>query len=120
MLNVRSGLSVYVSLEPMDMRKSINGLVLWVTEELKRPIQTGDLFVFVGRSKDKMKIVYWDKNGFVLYYKRLEQHKFLLPKPDDIGQGFLMVTEEQLQGLLVGLNNLYIDYPLPPPYEEFI
>lgn len=120
MLNLREGLSVYVSLEPMDMRKAINGLVLWVSEELKRPVQSGDLFVFVNRFKDRVKILYWDRNGFVLYHKRLERHKFCLPKPDDINGDALMLTQNQLHGLLAGLDITLVRQFSEICYDEFI
>ena len=120
MLNLREGTSVYVSLEPTDMRKAINGLVLCVTQELKRPVQSGDLFVFVNRFKDRVKILYWDRNGFVLYHKRLERHKFCLPKPEDVTGDVLMLTQNQLLGLLAGLDVMLVRQFSEICYDEFV
>lgn len=120
MLRLHAGISIYVSLVPMDMRKAINGLVQWVSEELKRPVQSGDLFVFVGRSKDRIKILYWDRNGFVLYHKRLEKHQFLLPKAESMKNDVLVLSEAQLEGLLSGLNTVLIEHSLSSNnYELF-
>ena len=120
MLNLREGTSVYVSLEPTDMRKAINGLVLCVSEGLNRPVQSGDLFVFVNRFKNRVKILYWDRNGFVLYHKRLEQHKFCLPKPDDITGDVMMLTQNQLLGLLAGLDVMLVGQFSEICYDEFV
>jgi transposase len=120
MLNLREGLSIYVSLVPMDMRKAINGLVVWVSEELNRAVQSGDLFVFVNKAKDRVKILYWDRNGFVLYHKRLERHKFYLPKLHEIKEGVLTLTSTELQGVLAGLDVLLMREFKEICYDEFI
>lgn len=57
----------------MDFRKSIDGLVAIVEGELERDTYTGALFLFPNKAKDKLKLVYWDKTGFALLYKRLEK-----------------------------------------------
>jgi transposase len=64
--------------------------------------QSGHLFLFFNKSRDKVKLVYWDKNGFVLHCKRLEKHKFIIPKLHP--STHLEITELQLQGLLAGLD----------------
>jgi len=102
MLKVRSGIQIYVSLLPIDMRKSIDSLSALVVEEFKNDPQCGHLFIFLNRGRDKVKIVYWDRNGFVLHYKRLEKHRFVVPKLID--RMHLTITETQLNGLLAGLN----------------
>lgn len=65
------------------MRKSINGLVLFVEQELKLNPFEKYLFIFCGRRKDRIKILYWDKTGFALWYKRLEKENYCLPKQRD-------------------------------------
>lgn len=84
------------------MRKSIDSLSALVVEEFKNDPQSGHLFIFFNRCRDKVKIVYWDKNGFILHYKRLEKHRFVVPKLID--RMHLVITETQLNGLLSGLN----------------
>lgn len=102
MLKVRDGIQIYVSLLPVDMRKSIDSLSCLVIEEFKSDPQSGHLFIFLNRSRDKAKVIYWDRNGFVLHYKRLEKCRFVMPK--QIGKIHYLITETQLNGLLAGLN----------------
>jgi transposase len=64
------------------MRKGIDGLRAIVEGALRHDPYDGHLFVFVGKSKDKVKILFWDRSGFVLYMKRLEKGRFQLPVVD--------------------------------------
>jgi len=93
---------VHVYLEPVDMRKSINGLVIILLELFQQDPQTGDLFLFVNKARNKIKCLLWDKNGFVLYYKRLEKGRFNYSKL--LNGDKIIVTEQQLRGLLMGLD----------------
>jgi transposase len=68
--------AVYLHREGVDFRKSINGLVAIVGQEMNRSPFADALFVFCNRARDKLKIVYWDQTGFCLWYKRLEQERF--------------------------------------------
>jgi len=72
--------------EPTDMRKSFNGLSGIVTNRLKRSPVSGDVFVFLNRRRTHIKLLSWDRNGFVLYYKRLEEGTFEVPllSPDGV------------------------------------
>ena len=70
---------VYVYLPPVDFRKSINGLSALVELELELDPFMPALFVFVNRQRDKVKVLYWERNGFVLWYKRLEKQRFCWP-----------------------------------------
>jgi len=67
---------IYIASAPTDMRRSIDGLMALVTDELKEDAYSGHLFVFLSRRADRVKILTWDNGGFVLYYKRLEQGRF--------------------------------------------
>ena len=62
-----------------DMRKSINGLSVLVERAMEMNPFDGDLFVFCNRRRNMIKIFYWDKNGFALWHKRLEKHRFHWP-----------------------------------------
>lgn len=111
MLKLRQGIKLYVSLSPIDMRKSIDGLAVLVAELFSDGPQSGHLFIFFNRSRDKVKVLYWDRHGYVLHYKRMERHRFVLP---DLGLGVtqLTITETQLNGLLAGLNfEMMGDFP---------
>ena len=70
---------VYLYAAPVDMRKSINGLAYLVEQELELSPFDRSLFVFCNRKRDKIKILCWEKNGFILWYKRLEKHRFQWP-----------------------------------------
>ena len=102
MLKFRDEIKIYVSLQPIDARKSIDGLCAQVLEHFADNPQCGDVFVFFNKSKDKVKMLWWNANGFILCYKRLEKHRFVLPK--EYGAKKLEITQAQLQGLLAGLD----------------
>ncbi len=120
MLKVPADVSIFVSLEPMDMRKAINGLSVWVSEELNRNPQCGDLYIFVNQARNRIKILYWDRNGFVLHHKRLEKHKFCLPKPQCSDVDVLTLSPIQLQGLLAGLDVMLMQTFSEIEYDTFI
>ena len=84
----------------VDFRKSINGLSALVEMELELPVMSGALFVFCNKGRDKLKILYWDKTGFALWYKRLEQDKFKWPIKVDMP--VMNLTHEQFEWLLSG------------------
>jgi transposase len=70
---------IYLHRQLVDFRKSINGLSVIVESELELPVMSGALFIFCNRAKDTLKILYWDKTGFALWYKRLKKDKFKWP-----------------------------------------
>ena len=94
---------VYLATGHHDMRKSINGLALVVTDTLGIDPVGIHWFVFCNRARDKIKILHWDTNGFWLHYRRLEQGRFHWPK-DANDQHALAVTTRQLRWLIDGLN----------------
>lgn len=67
-----------------DMRKSFNSLSGLVCNELGRNPASGEVFVFINRRRNCIKLLHWERGGFVLYYKRLEQGVFTLPKPSAV------------------------------------
>lgn len=73
---------IYFATALVDMRNGIDGLRALVEQTLRRDPYEGHLFVFLGKAKDKVKILFWDKNGFVLHMKRLERGRFQLPTVD--------------------------------------
>lgn len=80
MLMLSPNTRIFVATSHVDMRKSLDGLSLLVQEVLQQNPLSGHLFVFLNRRSDKLKILYWDRNGFCLWYKRLEKYRFRLPK----------------------------------------
>ena len=93
---------VYFVLGATDMRKGIDSLSMIVSTYDKNPLD-GTLYVFCSRNRKMIKVLYWDKNGFALYQKRLESDKFLWP---DESHGTLEISLTQLRWLLDGLNPL--------------
>lgn len=79
MIGTLRGVSVYAYGKPCDMRKSFNTLQALVEHEMKGDIATGDLFVFVSKSRKRAKVLYFDGTGLCLFCKRLEQGKFATP-----------------------------------------
>jgi transposase len=82
MLGLPPSVRIHFATALVDMRNGIDGLRALVEGALKKDPYDGHLFVFVGKSKDKVKILFWDRNGFVLYLKRLERGRFQLPAVD--------------------------------------
>ncbi|ACN17519.1 transposase [Desulforapulum autotrophicum HRM2] len=74
-----SNIRVYLAMGITDMRKSIDGLSILVSERLELDPFSGHLFVFCNRKRNMIKILYWDRNGFCLWHKRLEKHFFKWP-----------------------------------------
>ncbi|WP_305842926.1 IS66 family insertion sequence element accessory protein TnpB [Photobacterium leiognathi] len=70
---------IYLYRECVDFRKSINGLAAIIENNTDLPLGTGALFLFTNKQRDKIKILYWDKTGFALWYKRLEKAKYKWP-----------------------------------------
>ncbi len=99
------------------MRKSIDGLMAIVQEELEQDAYSGFLFVFVSRRADRVKILTWDKGGFVLVYKRLEKGQFKLPHMDPSSMA-VEIDATQLAMLLDGIDFGRVGRPKrwkPPP-----
>lgn len=92
---------VYLCSQCVDFRQSINGLSALVESELALPVLSGAVFVFCNKAKDKLKVLYWDKTGFALWYKRLDKDKFKWPK---VNAATLSLTEQQLHWLLSGFD----------------
>jgi transposase len=83
------------------MRKQINGLSIMVSEVMKMDPFEGHLFLFCNKSKRRLKALYWDRNGFCLWMKRLEKDKFPWPGKDDEAKE---ITEGELAMLLSGID----------------
>ena len=75
-----SKIRIFVRTEPIDMRKQINGLSVIVQEDMKQDVFEGSLFLFCNKPRNRLKILYWDRNGFCIWLKRLEKDKFPWPK----------------------------------------
>ena len=93
---------VYLYAKPADMRKSFNGLHAIVESEFGRDIRTGDVFVFLNRRLDRIKLIHWDRDGLAIWMKRLERGTFQRPRcPPDAAQVEIDATDLAL--LLSGI-----------------
>ncbi|MBV6343046.1 IS66 family insertion sequence element accessory protein TnpB [Candidatus Magnetobacterium casense] len=93
---------IYLHREPVDMRKSINGLSVIVLEEMGERMTEGRLFVFMSRCRRRLKILYWDRTGFALWYKRLERERFYWSHGEE--DEVIGVSTEELGRLLLGFD----------------
>jgi transposase len=93
--------TIYLAVGSTDMRKAINGLSILVEQAMDLNPFSGDLFVFCNRQRTIIKILYWDHNGFCLWHKRLEKHKFKWP---NTRQDVITIGAKQLSWLLAGLD----------------
>jgi transposase len=86
-----------------DMRKSFDGLSGLVKQEMKQHVQSGDVFIFINRRRNQMKLICWDKDGLAVYHKRLEKGTFELPAAGTAS----VVTLTALQLMLI-LNGIQL------------
>lgn len=87
----------------IDFRKQLDSLVLLVADTLSKDPCSGELFIFRNRGANKVRLLWYDRNGFWLCYKRLEKGKFVFPVNPS---GICELTRDQLSWLLSGLNFL--------------
>ena len=91
---------VYLHRAPVDMRKQMDGLAILAQEVMKQDPMSGALFAFTNKRSNKLKLLLWERNGFIVWYKRLERDRFHWPRRS--GQTVLTLTGEQLNWLLDG------------------
>jgi|GEM_PF-268723 transposase len=99
MIRLQSDIRIYLASSPIDGRKAINGLSACVMDTFNQKLMDGSVFVFYNHARNRIKCLFWDRNGFVLYHKRLERGKFHV-KTD----GVLELNQQQLDWLLAGLD----------------
>ena len=101
MLVISPTIRIYICLRPADMRCSLDGLSALARSEVKEDPLLGHLFVFRNRRGDRLKVLFWDRNGFCLLYKRLERGRFSFP---EAGSGRVAIDDASFQHLLGGLS----------------
>lgn len=97
------GVEIFVGLEPIDLRWGIDRLAGVVRQRIGRDARGGALFVFFGRRRDRLKIVFCDDTGMCLFYKRLDERRFRIPEPLDEGATTVALEERELDDLLDGV-----------------
>lgn len=103
MIHLPAGVRVYLCTSPCDMRRGFDGLHALVTGAMQLDAFGGHLFVFANRRKDRMKILYWDRDGFAVWAKRLEEGTCAMPfgKTEEARRE---ITAQELGALLSGID----------------
>jgi transposase len=104
MIHLPASVRVYLCLTPCDMRKSFDSLQTVVREHLELDAFAGHLFVFASRRKDRVKILYWDRDGFAVWSKRLEEGTYAVPFGEDGAERQREITAQELGALLSGID----------------
>jgi transposase len=102
MIRPRMEVSVYLCVSPVDMRKQAATLALLVEQSLRANIFEGAIYAFANRRADRVKLVYWERNGLVLWSKRLEKQRFIWPRL--CGEETVALSGAQLNALLDGFD----------------
>ena len=97
-------LNIYIRPGRTDMRKQINGLAEMVERGMGKQPFSGDLFLFCGRDKRMVKALYWDRNGFCLWTKRIEEGRFPWPEGTAADDQSASLSREELAMLLDGID----------------
>jgi transposase len=104
MLSLSELVRIYVCTQPTDMRKGFDSLAAVVRDWLGGDPLSGHLFVFRSRRGDRIKLLWWDKDGLVQYYKRLERGVFRFPDASDPQARSLEVSPQELSLVLWGID----------------
>jgi transposase len=102
-IHLPASVRVYLCASPCDMRRSFDGLHALVTEAMQLNALDGHLFVFGNRRRDRVKILYWDRDGFAVWAKRLEEGTYAMPF-DDSNESRREITAQELGAILSGID----------------
>jgi transposase len=104
MIHLPASVRVYLCLTPCDMRKSFDSLQALGREYLELDAFAGHLFVFASRRRDRVKILYWDRDGFAVWSKRLEEGTYAVPFGDGSAERRREIAAQELGALLSGID----------------
>jgi transposase len=104
MIHLPASVRVYLCLTACDMRKSFDGLHALVREHLELDAFAGNLFVFASRRRDRLKILYWDRDGFAIWSKRLEEGTYAVPWAESAEERRREITAQEFSALLSGID----------------
>jgi transposase len=102
MLSFSPAVKIYLHRRPVDMRKSFDGLFAIVKNDLAMDVRNGGLFVFINLRRNRVKLMYWDKDGIAIWMKRLESGSLQHPQPLDDAK-HLLIDASELHLLLAGI-----------------
>jgi len=101
---IPSGVEIYVALEPVDMRLSFDRLSGLAKEQVGYDARSGALFIFFGRRRDSMKILFFDGSGMAIFYKRLDRGRFQIPEAPSKTSRHVEIDDATLEALLDGVD----------------
>ena len=101
MITLPAGCRIYLAMQPINMHASFDRLALLVEEIIQQSPLNGHLFVFRNKQRDKIKILWWDRYGFWIYYRRLEKGRFKIPKSK---HDCIELSQEDFKLLLDGID----------------
>jgi transposase len=104
MLNFPSAVDIFVCTQPTDMRKSFDSLSICVSQILHQNPTSGHIFVFFNKRRDRMKLLYWDHNGYCLFYKRLERGTFNIYDWNNTEHASYTTSAKELTLILQGID----------------
>jgi transposase len=103
-LTLPSSVRIYVAAEPVDLRLGFDGLAAATRRLIEQSPMNGHLFVFLNRRRNRIKLLVWDRTGYLLVYKRLERGTFTLPTEPVLGRRHVEVDAGELGLMLEGLD----------------
>jgi transposase len=103
-LTLPSTVRIYVATEPVDLRRGFDGLAAATREIIRENPLSGHLFVFINRRRNRLKILLWERSGYLLLYKRLERGCFQLPHARVAGQRHLEMEASDLTLMMEGID----------------
>ncbi len=101
---IPSGVEIYVALEPVDMRLSFDRLAGLAKEQTGYDARSGALFIFFGRRRDALKVLFFDGSGMAIFYKRLDRNTFAIPAAPSDGARHVEIDDVALEALLDGID----------------
>ena len=103
MLAISSQAKIYLYAEPVDMRKSFDGLFGIIKSNLQLDVRDGGVFMFLNLRRNRIKLMYWDKDGIAIWMKRLEKNCFQRPLRSPDGK-HVIIDSTELQSILAGID----------------
>lgn len=101
MISFPSHCRIYLAIEPINMHASFDSLALRVEDVIQQSPLNGHLFIFFNKRRDKLKALIWDRNGFWIFYRRIEKGRFKIPR---VQQESIELSHEDLKLLLDGID----------------
>lgn len=101
---IPQGVEIFVAVEPVDMRFGFERLGGLVRERMRREPRSKALFVFFGKRRTSVKVLWWDGTGAVLSYKKLDRGVFEIPRPEREGDASVVVSEVAFEAIFAGLS----------------